>query len=156
VPELGKTQFLLANTVNIIRSVSQNCENHARANRYNNWLRAGRPRDRSLSSYVGKNFHFSISSKTAPRPTQPHIYRVLGALSPELKRPWREADHSPLTSAKVKKTWVCTSTPPYTFMAYASLVKHRDKYLFIYISMALQPFVGPWPLFQFLNPIHNR
>jgi hypothetical protein len=23
-------------------------------------------------------------------------------------------------------------------------------------SMALQPFVGPWPLFQFLNPIHSR
>jgi hypothetical protein len=21
--------------------------------------------------------------------------------------------------------------------------------------MALQPFVGPWPLFQFLDPIHN-
>jgi hypothetical protein len=22
--------------------------------------------------------------------------------------------------------------------------------------MALQPFVGSWPLFQFLNPIHGR
>jgi hypothetical protein len=22
--------------------------------------------------------------------------------------------------------------------------------------MALQPFVGPWPLFQFRNPIHSR
>jgi hypothetical protein len=22
--------------------------------------------------------------------------------------------------------------------------------------MALQPFVGPWPLFQFLKPIHSR
>jgi hypothetical protein len=22
--------------------------------------------------------------------------------------------------------------------------------------MALQPFVGPWPLFQFLEPIHSR
>jgi hypothetical protein len=22
--------------------------------------------------------------------------------------------------------------------------------------MILQPFVGPWPLFQFLNPIHSR
>jgi hypothetical protein len=26
----------------------------------------------------------------------------------------------------------------------------------VYLSMALQPFVGPWPLFQFLNPIHSR
>jgi hypothetical protein len=39
-----------------------------------------------------------------------------GALSPGLKRPGRETDHSPPASAKVKKTWVCTSTPPYTFM----------------------------------------
>jgi hypothetical protein len=28
--------------------------------------------------------------------------------------------------------------------------------LSIYLSMALQPFFGPWPLFQFLNPIHSR
>jgi hypothetical protein len=26
----------------------------------------------------------------------------------------------------------------------------------ISLSMPLQPFVGPWPLFQFLNPIHSR
>jgi hypothetical protein len=29
-------------------------------------------------------------------------------------------------------------------------------YLSIYLSMALQSFVGPWRLFQFLNPIHSR
>jgi hypothetical protein len=29
-------------------------------------------------------------------------------------------------------------------------------YLSMYLSMALQSFVGPWPLFQFLNPIHSR
>jgi hypothetical protein len=40
-----------------------------------------------------------------------------------LKQPGREADHSPLTSAKVKKTWMYTSTPPYVFMAQC-LVKH--------------------------------
>jgi hypothetical protein len=28
-----------------------------------------------------------------------------------------EADHSPPRSAKVKKTWLCTSTPSYSFMA---------------------------------------
>jgi hypothetical protein len=26
----------------------------------------------------------------------------------------------------------------------------------IIIIMALQPFVGPWPLFKFLDPIHTR
>jgi hypothetical protein len=28
--------------------------------------------------------------------------------------------------------------------------------IIIIIITALQPFVGPWPLFQFLDPIHNR
>jgi hypothetical protein len=28
--------------------------------------------------------------------------------------------------------------------------------IFIHSSVALRPFVGPWPLFQFHNPIHNR
>jgi hypothetical protein len=31
--------------------------------------------------------------------------------------PGSEADHSPPTSAEVKKTWVYTSTPLYAFMA---------------------------------------
>jgi hypothetical protein len=34
-----------------------------------------------------------------------------------VKRPGREADHSPPTSAEVKKMWIYTSTPPYAFMA---------------------------------------
>jgi hypothetical protein len=40
-----------------------------------------------------------------------------GALSLGVKLPGREADHSPRTSAEVKKTWIYTSTPPYVFMA---------------------------------------
>jgi hypothetical protein len=35
---------------------------------------------------------------------------------PGVKRQGREPDHSPPTSAEVKKTWIYTSTPPYTFM----------------------------------------
>jgi hypothetical protein len=34
-----------------------------------------------------------------------------------VKRPRREADHSPPTSAEVKKTWIYTSPPLYAFMA---------------------------------------
>jgi hypothetical protein len=34
-----------------------------------------------------------------------------------VKRPGREADHSPPTTAKVKKMWIYTATPPYAFMA---------------------------------------
>jgi hypothetical protein len=36
---------------------------------------------------------------------------------PGIKRPGREADYSPPTSAMVKITWVFTSSPLYTFMA---------------------------------------
>jgi hypothetical protein len=42
-----------------------------------------------------------------------------GGFSPGLKRPGREADHSPPASAQVKKTWAYTATtPPYIFMAW--------------------------------------
>jgi hypothetical protein len=42
----------------------------------------------------------------------PPIEFVLVALS--LKVKWlRDADHSPLTTAEAKKTWIYTSTPPY-------------------------------------------
>jgi hypothetical protein len=45
------------------------------------------------------------------------IQWVPGALSPGLKRPGRAADHSPLTSAKVKKMWIYISTISYVFIA---------------------------------------
>jgi hypothetical protein len=48
----------------------------------------------------------------------PPIQWVPGDLSPGLKRPGREADHSPPTSAEVKKTWIYTLTSPYVFMAW--------------------------------------
>jgi hypothetical protein len=51
-------------------------------------------------------------------------------LFPGVKRQRREADHSPPTSAEVKKMWIYISTPPYTFMASAWLVKHRDNFTF--------------------------
>jgi hypothetical protein len=28
--------------------------------------------------------------------------------------------------------------------------------IIIIIIMVLRPFVGPWPLFQFLDPMHSR
>jgi hypothetical protein len=35
-----------------------------------------------------------------------------GGSSPGIKRPGREADHSPPASAEVKKMWIYTSTAP--------------------------------------------
>jgi hypothetical protein len=40
-----------------------------------------------------------------------------GSSFPGVKRPGREVDHSPPTTAEVKKMWIYTSTPPYAFMA---------------------------------------
>jgi hypothetical protein len=48
-------------------------------------------------------FLFTTASRTALGPTQPPIQWVPGALSLEVKRPGREADHSPLSRAEVKE-----------------------------------------------------
>jgi hypothetical protein len=85
--------------------------------RDSDWLWAARTRARSSSPGRVKNFHFSMSSRPALGPTQPPIQREPGALSPDVKRPGREADHSLPTSTEVKKTWIYTSTPPCVFMA---------------------------------------
>jgi hypothetical protein len=49
-----------------------------------------------------------------------------GALSLGMKRPGREADDSPPSSAEIKNAWSYTSTPPYVFMAWC-VVKHRNN-----------------------------
>jgi hypothetical protein len=53
--------------------------------------------------------------------------RATGVLSSGVKRPGREADHSPPSSAEVKN-------PPHVFMAWC-LVKHQgQRYLLLYGS----------------------
>jgi hypothetical protein len=48
----------------------------------------------------------------------PTSYKMgTGSSFPGVKRQGREADHSPATSAEVKKMWIYTSTPSYVFMA---------------------------------------
>jgi hypothetical protein len=58
-----------------------------------------------------KNFHFSMSSGPALGSTQPPIQWGTGPLTSAVKRPGREADHSPPASAEVNKTWIYTATP---------------------------------------------
>jgi hypothetical protein len=53
------------------------------------------------------------------------------ALSLGVKRPWREDDHSPPSSAAVKNAWSYTSTPQYVFLAWC-LIKHRDNLTFTF------------------------
>jgi hypothetical protein len=69
--------------------------------------------DRGFESQQGLGiFLFTTASKPALVPTQPPIQWVLGAISLEVKRPGREANHSPPSTAKVKNEWGYTSTPP--------------------------------------------
>jgi hypothetical protein len=64
-----------------------------------------RPDDRGIGVRVPVGSRIlSTSSRPPLGPTQPPIQWVPGALSPGMKRPGREADHSPPTSAEVKKT----------------------------------------------------
>jgi hypothetical protein len=49
------------------------------------------------------NFLLTTAYRTALGPTQPPIQRVSAALSFGVKRPGREADHSPPSTAEVKE-----------------------------------------------------
>jgi hypothetical protein len=63
--------------------------------RYSDWLRAEQTRGRSSSPCRGTIFLFSTSSRLVLRPMQPPIQWVPSAILPGIKRPGREADHSP-------------------------------------------------------------
>jgi hypothetical protein len=58
-----------------------------------------------------KNFLSSMLSRPDLGPAHSPIQWVQG-----VKRPEREVNHSTLTSAEVKKTWIYTCTPPYAFI----------------------------------------
>jgi hypothetical protein len=64
--------------------------------------------------------HNFLSAHLSIRPglvsIQTPIQWELWALSPGVKWQGSKANHSPPTSAKVNKTWIYTSTPPYIFM----------------------------------------
>jgi hypothetical protein len=54
----------------------------------------------------------SVQTESGAHPAYP---MGAGALSPGVKRPGRETDHSPPSNAEVKR-WSYTSTPPYVIM----------------------------------------
>jgi hypothetical protein len=73
-------------------------------------LRAGRS---GFDSRQGLGiFLFATASRPAVGSTQPPMQWVPGALSPEVNRQGREADHSSQSSAEVKNAWSSTSTTP--------------------------------------------
>jgi hypothetical protein len=81
-----------------------------------------------------KNFYLSTSSRPALGSTQPPIQLVPGAFSPGIKRPGREADHSPPTNAEVKKTSERRSIHPLPHTpswGSAYLVKYSYNFTFL-------------------------
>jgi hypothetical protein len=78
-------------------------------------------------------------SRTALWSTQPPLQWVPGILSLEVKRPGREAGHSPPSSAEVKNAWSYTSTPPVRLHG-VGLVKHRDNFTFTFTVSVLSYF----------------
>jgi hypothetical protein len=68
------------------------------------------------------NFLSSMSSRPVLGFIQPPIQWILGVISPVVKQPVHEGDHSPPASAEVKKMWIYTFTPPYTFREYFTLL----------------------------------
>jgi hypothetical protein len=66
--------------------------------------------------------------RLALRPTQTLIKWVPGALSPGVKRPGLEADHTLPSCAEVNR-WSCIFTPSFIFMTWC-LIKHMAWYFF--------------------------
>jgi hypothetical protein len=71
-------------------------------------------------------FLSATASRPALEPTQPPVQCVSGVLplGVGVKRPWREGDHSPSSSAEVKNAWRYTSSSQYFFIA-SCLITHR-------------------------------
>jgi hypothetical protein len=85
--------------------------------------------DRGFESQQGLGiFLFTTMSRLALMPTQPPIQWVPGVLSLGVKRPGREADHSPPSSAGVKNAWSYTSTHQYAFKAWCSVEAQGQHY----------------------------
>jgi hypothetical protein len=78
----------------------------------------------------GVGIFLFTASRTALGPTKPPIQRVSGAPSLGVKRPGREADHSPPSSAEVKEWVDLYFHSPNTSSWRDAQLKHRDNFTF--------------------------
>jgi hypothetical protein len=99
-------------------------------------------------------FLFTTASKTALGSTQPSIQWIKGALSLGVKRPWRESDHSPPSSAEVKE-WVelylhSPITPSWRGAQFEKNAQGQ-LYLYLYITGNLMIYTGYLVLLRVLT-----
>jgi hypothetical protein len=78
-----------------------------------------------------------VSSRTALGPIQPPVQWIPGALSLGVKRPGREADHSPPYSSDVKNAWSIHPLPQYASMLWCSVKNKAQGQLYIYLRVVL-------------------
>jgi hypothetical protein len=94
-------------------------------------------------------FLFTIASRTALEPTQPPIQRVPGALSLGVKRPGREENHSPPSSAEVEECMKLYLYSPNTPWWCGAQLKHRDNFIFTFTSYVRS--YKKWQFFQLVS-----
>jgi hypothetical protein len=83
---------------------------------------------------AGEGWEFFSSPPRPDRAHQPPIQWVPGALSLGVKRPGREANQSPPSSAEVKYEWALPPLPLYPFMAWSSVKAQGQLYLYFYFT----------------------
>jgi hypothetical protein len=71
-------------------------------------------------------FLFSTSSRQILGRNRPPIQWVMSTLSPEVKRPQRDANHSPSSTAEVKNAWRYTFSPHMSSQRSAFLSKETS------------------------------
>jgi hypothetical protein len=75
----------------------------------------------------------TTASGQALGPSRSPVQWIPGSLSPEVGQPGRVANHSPPSSAEVKKAWGYTPLPQYAFMVWCSVKKSAGQlYLYLY------------------------
>jgi hypothetical protein len=74
----------------------------------------------------------SIRDRENDEILSPHRRVQTGSGTHPAKRPGREADHAPPSSAEVKNEWNYTSIPQYVFMPWY-LVEYRNNFTFTFI-----------------------
>jgi hypothetical protein len=93
-------------------------------------------------SRKGNDFLFSTASTPDLGPIQPPIQCVPRAISPGVKRPGREADHSPPSSAEVKKVRAISALFHMSSWNSAYLIKRKDNFTFSPLVVTLYSLMG--------------